>query len=206
MSLRPQLRTQLGALLKAGEQGAETYTTINPWNSRQTFAAFAYLAEQYGYRYAGLSAKHGTSRSHPVFAFRRLPDAVERATRTRARYPDAPLGGPLPGLAPGRGAEPLPEARQEVELLHARIKVDLYGTSRRGRLRMLAVAVPLGVLLALAVNGALDPVPLAVAGGISVAWWLYLWLASALMQRGQRRYSTMLEQAGIEWPPGNASG
>lgn len=206
MSPRPQLRTQLGALLKAGEQGAETYTTINPWNSRKTFAAFAYLAEQYGYRYAGLSAHHGTSRSHPVFAFRRLPDAAERAARTRAGHPDGPLGGSLPGLTAGRRPEPLPEARQEVELLHARIAVDLYGTSRRGRLRMLAVAVPLGVLIALAVNDSLDPGPLAVAGGISVAWWLYLWLTSAIMQRGLRRYRAMLEQAGIEWPPGNAAG
>lgn len=202
MSLHPQLRAQLRALLKAGEQGAETYTTINPWNSRRTFAAFAYLAEQYGYRYAGLSGKHRPGRSHPVFAFRRLPDAAERATRTRSRYPDAPLGGPLPGMTSGRTPEPLPEARQEVELLHARIMVDLYGTSRRPRLRMLAVAVPLGVLIALAVNGSLRPAPLAVVGGITVVWWLYLWVASAIMRRGRGRYRGILEQAGVEWPPG----
>ncbi|WP_326796533.1 hypothetical protein OG946_14520 [Streptomyces sp. NBC_01808] len=206
MSPRPQLRSRLRALLKAGEQGAETYTTINPWNSRRTFAAFAYLAEQYGYRYAGLSPQHSASRAHPVFAFRRLPDAVERATRTRARYPDAPLGGPLPGLTGDRRPVPLPEARQEAELLHARIRVDLYGTSRRGRLRMLAVAVPLGVLIALAVNGSLHAGPLAVAGGIAAAWWLYLWLASVIMQRGRVRYSRMLEQAGVEWPPGRTPG
>ncbi|AZM46741.1 hypothetical protein DMB38_13800 [Streptomyces sp. WAC 06738] len=201
MSPRPQLRSRLRSLLKAGEQGAETYTTINPWNSRRTFAAFAYLAEQYGYRYAGLSPEHGVSRAHPVFAFRRLPDAGERATRTRAHYPDAPLGGPLPGLSGGSRPVPLPEARQEVELLHARIMVDLYGTSRRGRLRMLAAAVPLGILLALAANGSLHAGPLAAAGGITVGWWLYLWLASALMRRRRRGYERMLEQAGAEWPP-----
>ncbi|GAA2132496.1 hypothetical protein [Streptomyces synnematoformans] len=206
MSLRPQLRSQLRALLQAGEQGAATYTTINPWNARRTFALFAYLAEQYGYRYAGLSPDHSPSRGHPVFAFRRLPDAAERATRTRARYPDGPLGGPLPGLTPGRKPAPLPEARQEVELLHARIKVDLYGTSSNRRLRMLAVAVPLGVLIALAVNGSLEPVPLAVAGGIAAVWWLYLWLAAAIMRRGRRRYGRMLEQAGVEWPPGGTPG
>lgn len=205
MLLRPRLRTQLRPLLKAGEQGAGTYTTINPWNSRHTFAAFAYLAEQYGYRYAGLSAKHPLSRSHPVFAFHRLPDAAERATRTRTRYPDGPLGGPLPGLAPGRGKPvPLPEARQEVELLHARIKVDLYGPSSRRRIQMLAVAVPLGVLLALAVNGALRPAPLAVGGGITVGWWLYLWLASAILRRQHHRYGRILSEAGIVWPPERA--
>ncbi|MFF0728647.1 hypothetical protein [Streptomyces sp. NPDC004134] len=206
MSPRPQLRSRLRALLKAGEQGAETYTTINPWNSRRTFAAFAYLAEQYGYRYAGLSPEHSASRAHPVFAFRRLPDAVERATRTRARCPDAPLGGPLPGLTGGRRPVPLPEARREVELLHARIKVDLYGTSRRGRIRMLAVAVPVGVFVAVAVNSGSDPVPLAVGGGIAVVWWLYLWLTSAVMRRGRLKYSRMLEQAGIAWPPGGTPG
>ncbi|WP_407565567.1 hypothetical protein [Streptomyces sp. 184] len=198
---RSPLRSRLSALLQAGERGAGTYTTINPWNSWHTFAAFAYLAEQYGYRYAGLSPNHAPSRSHPVFAFERLPDAVARATRTRARYPDAPLGGPLPGLTPGRRPRPLPEARREVELLYARIKVDLYGTSSRRRLRMLAVAVPLGVLIALAVNGSLDPAPLAAAGGIALVWWLYLWLAAALMRRGRVRYGRVLAQAGVEWPP-----
>ncbi|AUH42431.1 hypothetical protein [Streptomyces sp. CMB-StM0423] len=206
MSPRPQLRPQLRALLKAGEQGAETYATVNPWSSRYTFAVFAYLAEQYGYRYAGLSARHSVSRAHPVFAFSRLPDAVERATRTRARYPDGPLGGPLPGLTGGRRPVPLPEARREVEMLHARIMVDLYGTSRRGRIRMLAVAVPVGVFAATAVNSGLRPAPLAVAGGIAVVWWLYLWLASAVMRRGRLKYSSMLEQAGVEWPAGGRQG
>ncbi|MFW6694384.1 hypothetical protein [Streptomyces sp. MAR4 CNX-425] len=205
MAVRPRLRSQLRALLKAGERGAGTYTTINPWNSRRTFAAFAYLAEQYGYRYGGLSADHAPSRGHPVFAFHRLPDAAERAARTRSRYPDAPLGGPLPGLAPGRGPVPLPEARAEVELLHARIMLDLYGPSSRGRLRLLAVAVPLGALLALAVGGALRPVPLAVAGGGAALWWGYLWLAAAIMRRRHGRYRGMLERAGVTWPPDAAA-
>ncbi|WBB58619.1 hypothetical protein O7599_23705 [Streptomyces sp. WMMC500] len=196
MPLRPGIRSRLRELLAAGAQGAATYTTINPWNSRRTFAAFAYVAEQYGYGYAGLSPAHSPARAHPVFVFRRLPDAADRARRTRARYPDAPLGGPLPGLAPGRRPVPLPTARREVELLHARIMVDLYGTSSRRRLRMLAAAVPLGVLLALAANGALRPVPLAVAGGVAVGWWLYLWLAAVLMRRRRRGYARMLERAG----------
>ncbi|MFC7513119.1 hypothetical protein ACFQV4_35865 [Streptomyces thermocarboxydus] len=62
-------------------------------------------------------------------------------------------GGPLPGMRPGgRRLEPLPEARREVDLLHARIMVDHSRTHRRRGLILLLV-LPLVMLIPLSQTG-----------------------------------------------------
>ncbi|MBW1601181.1 hypothetical protein JJV70_03495 [Streptomyces sp. JJ66] len=193
---------QITALIQAADQGAESYTLINPWNSRRKFAAFACVAEHYGYRYAGLSPDFNTGRSYPVFAFRRLPDADRRLAHARAQWPQATNGGPLPGMRPdGRALTPLPEHQREVDLLHARIMVDLYGTSRFARLKRLALLVPMGFFAAVALTGALVTAGLALAGGASAIWLAYLFLSSAFMRRRHITYRRRLEAADITWPP-----
>ncbi|WP_434599723.1 hypothetical protein [Streptomyces sp. A5-4] len=195
------LQRTLRALLKDAATGAELHTLVNPWASRRKFAAFAYIAEQYGYRYTGPAPGISMGRSHPVFAFRRLPDAPERANRTMTHYPNVQQRGPFPGMRTGGdGLTPLPETRREIELLHARIKVDLFGKSSVKRIKRMLVAVPIGILIALAVTGNLAPVPLLVGAGITLFFFLYLWLAATIMRRGHAKYRRMLEEAGITWP------
>jgi hypothetical protein len=199
------LQRTLKGLLRAGSEGAELHVLINPWASRRKFAAFSYIAEQYGYRYDGLAPGVPTSVNYPSFAFRRLPDAAERATRVMAHYPRLLRGGPYPGMRPGGdGLTPLPEARQEVELLHARIKVDLYGESAGKRVKKLLFAVPVAVLLVLLVTQSFTPTALIVAGCICAGWSLYLWLATRIMRGRHARYLRMLEAAGVHWPPDRA--
>ncbi|KAF4405087.1 MULTISPECIES: hypothetical protein [Streptomyces] len=196
------LRRQLTALLRDGGAGVELHTMVNPWASRRKFAAFAYIAEQYGYRYDGLASGIPTSRSHPIFGFRRLPDAQERATRTSAAYPNAVGGGPYPGMRPsGNGLTPLPEARPEVDLLHARIMTDLYGESSTGRIKMMAIVIPVSVLLGLVLTGNFTTTGTLIGGCVVAGFWLYLWLAAAYMRRRRVKYVRILERAGIAWPP-----
>ncbi|MDJ0466640.1 hypothetical protein [Streptomyces sp. H27-C3] len=195
------LQRALRALLKDAAEGAELHTLVNPWASRRKFASFAYIAEQYGYRYIGLAPGIPMGRSHPVFAFRRLPDGPERAARTMTHYPNVAQRGPFPGMkAGGDGLTPLPETRREIELLHARIKVDLFGKSSTKRIKRLLFAIPIGIFIALAVTGNLARTPLLVGAGITLFFFLYLWLAATIMRRGYAKYSRMLEQAGLAWP------
>lgn len=199
------LQRTLRALLRAGAEGVELHLLINPWGSRRKFAAFAYIAERYGYRYDGLAPGISPGMSYPSFAFRRLPDAAERATHTMAQYPHVLQSGPYPGMRPGRdGLSPLPETRQEVELLHARIKVDLYGESAGKRVRKLFFAIPVAMLIVLAVTRSFTPTALVVAGCICAGWSMYLWLAMRFMRRRHAHYLRLLETAGVQWPPDRA--
>ncbi|MGW9328326.1 hypothetical protein [Streptomyces koyangensis] len=159
------LRRHLGRLLRTAEEddrldGAVpasgtatslpstcTYTTEVPWPSLRKFAQFAYVAEQYGYRYAGLDPDLSGSGT-PFFLFRRLPDGAERAARTRELFPDALGRGRLPGMrAWPAPVLTLPEARGQVKLLHARITVDYYGALGRQRFRPWLVGLPAVFLL-----------------------------------------------------------
>ncbi|MFH8526922.1 hypothetical protein ACH4GE_00705 [Streptomyces tendae] len=119
------LKAQLAALLRDSSQGLDRHNARNLQRSWRNFAAFAYVAEQYGYRYDGLSPLFPKGSPNPYFALRRLPDASERAAWSGQHYPTATEGGQLPGMRPGGSRlRPLAEARQDVDLLHARIMVD----------------------------------------------------------------------------------
>lgn len=149
MFLQPQLKT----LMRDGSEGAERHDARNLQESWRKFAAFAYVAEQYGYRYYGLSPTSPKGSPNPYFAFRRAPDAVERASRTAALFPQALTGGQLPGMRPGGSRlRPLTEARREVDLLHARIQVD-YNGSHRGRGLLQLLVIPLVMLIPLSQTG-----------------------------------------------------
>ena len=178
------------------------YTTEIPWPSMWAFAKFAYIAEQYGYRYGGLNPdKVGTGR--PFFIFRRLPDARLRAEQTHARFPKALSGGQLPGMRPWRfPVPPQPEARREVKLLHARIKVDYFSVLGRQRLKPWFIAIGVVSLALIVVNGQFNSAGALFAAGAAVTLSALLVTSRMFMRRRLMAYQRMLDQAGITWPPG----
>lgn len=186
----------------SGDLYGWAYNTEVRFFTLRKFAQFAYLAEQYGYRYAGLDPDSGGAHT-PRFDFHRLPDAPARTAHMTHHYPDAPYAGRLPGLS----AWPLPrlarpKARAEVRLLHARIVIDYFGAFRTEPLRPYFIAIPAVFLIALVVNG---NEPTLVSLGITVgiaAFLLVLLLASRLYMRYRRTtYQKRLERAGTPWPP-----
>ncbi|MGQ4350130.1 hypothetical protein [Streptomyces sp. SAS_275] len=197
------LQSQLNALLRDGARGAERHDARNLQRSWSKFAAFAYVAEQYGYRYEGPSSLSPKGSPNPYFAFRRMPNAVERAVSTADRYPAAVQGGQLPGMRPGGNRlRPLPEARRAVELLHARIMVDYSRTHRRRGLIALVI-LPFIMLIPLSRAGFTPPALL-----VCAAIWLVfaaLWaLGLFLARRRYAKYSKVLRAAGVQWPAGTA--
>lgn len=213
------LRRHLGRLLRAAEEddrldGAVpasgtaaslpstcTYTTEVPWPSLRKFAQFAYVAEQYGYRYDGLDPDLRDSGT-PFFAFRRLPDAAERTARTKELFPHALRRGRLPGMrAWPAPVLTLPEARGQVKLLHARISVDYYGALGRQRIRPWLIGLPTVFLLFLVVNGELHTAGLRVAGVLVAALLLTVTASRIFMRRRRAARRELLRRAGIHWPP-----
>ncbi|MFJ6563450.1 hypothetical protein ACIQMV_27010 [Streptomyces sp. NPDC091412] len=187
MSLRRHLRKLL-------IESDLSYTTEIPWPSLWKFAQFAYLAEQYGYRCAGLDPDLRES-STPFFVFRCLPDEPERAARTRERFPDATGGGRLPGMRSWPVLVlTLPEARREVKLLHARIAVDYYGAIGRQPSRPELIGIPLVVLLVLLVNGEMHAAGLHVAAGAVAALLLALGASRMFMRRRIAAYRRLLSE------------
>ncbi|WP_345964015.1 hypothetical protein ABDE16_31775 [Streptomyces sp. BRB040] len=178
-----------------------SFTTEIPWPSLWKFAQFAYIAEQYGYRYSGLDAELRDSGT-PFFLFRRLPDARERSAHTRKRFPHALEGGRLPGMR----AWPvpvltLPKARSEVRLLHARIAIDYYGALGRQRMRPWLIGIPVVFLLFLLVNGELHATGLRVAAGLAAALLIALAASRVFMRRRRAAHERLLERSGVRWPP-----
>ncbi|MCX5604743.1 hypothetical protein OOK29_42095 [Streptomyces phaeochromogenes] len=199
MFLQPQLK----ALLRDGSQGSQRHDARNLQRSWRKFAAFAYIAEQYGYEYDGLSPISPKGSPNPYFAFRRTPDAMERATQTAGQYPTALQGGPLPGMRPGGNRlRPVAEARRDVDLLHARIMVDYSRTHRRRGLIALVI-LPLAMLIPLSQTG-FTPAAL----GVCAAVWLFfaaLWALGLLLARRRlTKYGRVLTAAGIDWPTAQA--
>ncbi|OWA19720.1 hypothetical protein B9W68_04470 [Streptomyces sp. CS227] len=205
------LRRHLGKLLRDAEEddrlggvspsGTASYTTEVPWPSLWKFAQFAYMAEQYGYRYAGLDPDLRESGT-PFFVFRRLPDAAERAARTKKLFPDALGHGRLPGMrAWPAPVLTLPEARGQVKLLHARISVDYYGAVARQRIRPWLIGLPAVFLLFLVVNGELHAAGLRVAGVMVAALLLTVTASRIFMRRRRAARQELLRRAGIRWPP-----
>ncbi|MGW0737272.1 hypothetical protein [Streptomyces sp. NPDC002851] len=193
--LGPQLKT----LMRDGAKGAERHDARNLQRSWRKFAAFAYVAERYGYQYDGLSPTSPKGSPNPYFAFRRTADAAERAAHSATHFPHALQGGQLPGMRSGGSRlRPLPEARREVDLLHARIMVDYTGSHRRRGLIQLLV-MPLAMLIPLSQTG-FTAIPLLVCGGVWL-FFLALWLLGfSLARRRYAKYSRALRAAGVEWP------
>ncbi|WCN02562.1 hypothetical protein [Streptomyces sp. M92] len=199
MFLQPQMK----ALLRDSAQGAERHDARNLQRSWRKFAAFAYVAEQYGYRYEGLSSISPKGSPNPYFAFRRLPDAPERSAWAARHFPTALQGGQLPGMRPGGNRlRPLAEAKHDVDLLHARIMVDYSRTHRRRGLTALLV-IPLAMLIPLSQTG-FTPQSTLVCAGI---WLFFAALFATGLYIARRRYSKygrILREADVDWPPSSS--
>ncbi|MGK9460492.1 hypothetical protein ACSLFT_10715 [Streptomyces sp. G6] len=196
MFLQPQLK----ALLRDSAQVVERHDARNLQRSWRKFAAFAYVAEQYGYRYEGLSPISPKGSPNPYFSFRRLPDAPERSAWVAQHFPTALQGGQLPGMrAGGTRLRPLAEAQRDVELLHARIMVDYSRTHRRRGLTALLV-IPVVMLIPLSQTGFTQQ-----ALFVCAAIWLFF---AALFATGlyiarhrYAKYRRVLQESGVDWPP-----
>ncbi|MFJ3711263.1 hypothetical protein [Streptomyces sp. NPDC090053] len=189
------LQQQLKALLRDSSEGAERHDARILQMSRRKFASFAYVAEQYGYVYDGLSPISPAGSPNPYFAFRRASDAVERASRAAAQHPDVLRGGPLPGMRPGSDRlRPLPATQPSVDLLHARIEIDYSSTQkRRGLIPLLLIPI---VMLAFLTQLGFSAKSLTIC---VVIWLLFaaLWvLGVTLARRRTAKYSRMIELAG----------
>lgn len=200
MGVRRHLRKLLDSTEHDGGDGSYTTEMWSP--SARTFARFAYVAEQYGYRYAGLDPDlRGTGT--PFFLFRRLPDAAERAARTHRLFPGAPERGRLPGMRPWPGVVvPLKEARREVALLHARIRVDHSEAVVGQRLAPWLIGIPAVFLLILLVNGEVNTTGLLTGGAMALGLMVLLMASRWYLRRRQAAYRRVLERAGVSHPPG----
>ncbi|MCU8589949.1 hypothetical protein ACFUMJ_02405 [Streptomyces olivaceus] len=71
-------RRLLDELMKAVEQESPQFVVRPHVPGLRKFAAFAHVAERFGYHYLG-HAQGSTALNNPYFLFRRAPDAGERA-------------------------------------------------------------------------------------------------------------------------------
>ncbi|WP_344290612.1 hypothetical protein [Streptomyces synnematoformans] len=202
------VQRELNSLLLSARRGHETHRLRSPWVRPRRLAAFVYVAEQYGYRYDGISSHPAASA--PTLVLRRLPDAAERLDRTAQRHPDADRGGRLPGMRPGRRRlVPRPEVKPDVDLLFARFQIDATEESYRSRNRRhVMVTMVLLIVLVAAVGGFYtDSVSsylkavLLIDGILAAFLVTVMSLSRITMRRTRERASRLLSQAGVVWPP-----
>ncbi|PWI14425.1 hypothetical protein DI272_09865 [Streptomyces sp. Act143] len=185
----------LNGLMKAvGEEQSE-YVVRPFFPGMKKFAAFAYVAERFGYRYMG-HAPGNAALNNPYFLFQRTPDARERAAATMAGHPG---GRVLPGMRPGRGLTPDASAQPEVDLLYSQMIVDACG---RYNPRVLSNILLFPVVAAIfLIFPGYTTGRVVIAGGIWVVL-IALYLVGLAVTRYRRaKHAARLSAAGVEWPP-----
>ncbi|MGW1049408.1 hypothetical protein [Streptomyces sp. NPDC002521] len=192
------LRNPLAELRDAVAAGRDQYELRLASPNFHRLAAYAYVAEQFGYRYMG--AAPGTSTlNQPLLVFRRAEDLRARAAETLARYPHFAEGGPLPGMVPGKGLHPSGEAKGEVGLLHSRLVVD---AARRYSRRVLRNLVSVLVLMAVVLFFPGYTVQhVLVAGGIWLGLFALYLIGLGVSRLRLAKHGARLAAAGIPWPP-----
>lgn len=191
-------RHLLNELMKAVTEEAREFTVRPHFPGLKKFAAFAYVAESFGYRYAG-HAPGNAALNNPFFLFVRMPDARARATALRAARQQAPGRTPLPGMRPGLGLTPVPEARPQVELLYSQMVVDASG---RYNPRVLSNILILPVVMAIfLVFPGYTVRNVIVAVGIWLAFFACYLVGLGVTRRRRRTHLNRLSAAGVEWPP-----
>ncbi|MFI7295307.1 hypothetical protein [Streptomyces sp. NPDC050121] len=148
-------------------------------------ARLAFVAEQFGYAYADLLQTRDNK-----FALFIVPDpgpqARERAARNRERYPDAGDGVSLPPVVP-----------EEIELLKARMMVDL-GSQFSDKARIvLAVFVFTAFGAAIGFRLRADTGAVVIVGIVWAALMALLPVALGYSRRYRARYAAQLQAAGF---------
>ncbi|MFE6590694.1 hypothetical protein [Streptomyces sp. NPDC057781] len=191
-------RHLVNELMKAVAEEAREFAVRPHFPGLKKFAAFAYVAERFGYRYLG-HAPGNAALNNPYFLFRRMPDARERATALMGADAAAPVGNALPGMRPGLGFTPTPAARPEVEILYSQMVVDASG---RYNPRVLSNILILPIVMAIFLifpGYTVDNV--LIAAGIWLAFFA-LYLVGLCVSRYRRvKHLARLAAAGVEWPP-----
>jgi hypothetical protein len=115
---------------------------VHPFAEWPTFGALAYIAECYGFRYAGVRLAGKQKMAHVQLVRDTCPEALQRAAVCRAAFPDPGPGRPAPGMYLG-SLTPVPEAQADVDLVTTLIRYDAAGAAaNRGQLLAMAWAGP----------------------------------------------------------------
>lgn len=179
---KKHVRTMMRAMA-----AGETVTITRSTGSIRGLARLAFLAEQFGYAYAGagLGGFQGEETVLKLVPDPR-PEARVRAARNRKLYPNADDGVSLPPLV-----------REEVEFLEARISFD-FTTQFTGRQRV-AIAVPLLTALAAApcLRFGVHSTVALVSGIVWAALMALIPLALAHLRRKRDQYAAQLRVAGF---------
>ncbi|MEU8555183.1 hypothetical protein ACQ88W_25725 [Streptomyces lividans] len=184
--------------MKAVAEEAREFTVRPHFPGLKKFAAFAYVAESFGYRYVG-HAPGNAALNNPFFLFVRMPDARTRATALQAAHQQAPGRTPLPGMRPALGLTPVPEARPRVELLYSQMVVDASG---RYNPRVLSNILILPVVMAIfLIFPGYTVRNVLVAVGIWVVFFAFYLVGLGVTRRRRRTHLNRLSAAGVEWPP-----
>jgi hypothetical protein len=188
----------LAGLADAASRGEDEYSVRPVVVSTKKFAAFAYVARQLGYRYAGHTP--GTAAANnPSFSFRRMADAGSLTAAVAAAHPHMLHGGPIPGMRQGKGLSPLPEAEREVDVLYSQMVLDACGRySRRVLGNLLLVLV--GMVIFLAFRGFTSEWVLT-AGGAWLGLFVLYVIGLAVTRRRRATHMAHLARAGVAWPP-----
>ncbi|MFK0068195.1 hypothetical protein [Streptomyces sp. NPDC091046] len=118
-------RCLVDVLMKAVGEEAREFVVRPLTPGLRKFAAFAYVAEQFGYSYAG-HAPGNAALNNPYFVFQHTSGWRE-APGSSERFGPTAVSGSLPGMRPGLGLTPTEAARPRVELLYSRMVVDASG-------------------------------------------------------------------------------
>lgn len=191
-------RHLLNELMKAVAEEAREFTVRPHFPGLKKFAAFAYVAESFGYRYVG-HAPGNAALNNPFFLFVRMPDARARATALQAAHQQAPGRTPLPGMRPGLGLTPVPEVRPQVELFYSQMVVDASG---RYNPRVLSNILILPVVMAIfLIFPGYTVKNVLVATVIWLAFFACYLVGLGVTRRRRRTHLNRLSAAGVQWPP-----
>ncbi|MFI9826760.1 hypothetical protein ACIHIX_03645 [Streptomyces sp. NPDC051913] len=96
---------------------------VHPFAEHKLFGALVYVAECFGFRYAGvrLVGRHKILHVHLVRDTH--PAAQQRAAANLAAFPQVGVGGTVPGMYLN-SLTPVPEAQADIDLIIALIKYD----------------------------------------------------------------------------------
>ncbi|MFF0514932.1 hypothetical protein [Streptomyces sp. NPDC004250] len=191
-------RHLLNELMKAVAEEASDFVVRPHFPGLKKFAAFAYVAESFGYRYCG-HAPGNAALNNPYFLFRRMPDARERAAALMAADPGTSGRAQLPGMQPGNGFSPVPAVRREVELLYSQMVVDASG---RYNPRVLSNILVLPIVIAIfLIFPGYTVENVLIAAGIWFVFFAFYLVGLGVSRQRRAKHLARLSAAGVEWPP-----